>query len=51
MRVGTRRIGLTADALAMLSARPQLVFEVALDLRFGAFEQRERGGWRLGSSR
>lgn len=45
-RVGNRRIGLTADALAVLSPDPLLVFELAVELRFGAFEDRPRGGWR-----
>ena len=41
MRVGTRRIGL----LAQLNF-PYTAFELALDLRFGLFELRSRGGWR-----
>lgn len=41
MRVGTRRIGL----LAQLNY-PYTAFELALDLRFGLFELRSRGGWR-----
>jgi hypothetical protein len=45
-RVGNRRVGLTADALAVLSPDPLLVFELAVELRFGAFEERPRGGWR-----
>jgi hypothetical protein len=44
-RVGNRRVGLTADALAVLSPDPLLVFELAVELRFGAFEERARGGW------
>ncbi len=44
-RVGNRRVGLTFDALTALSPDPLLVFELALDLRFGAFEERSRGGW------
>jgi len=39
-RVGTRRWGLTAQVLM-----PALAAEVALDLRFGLFERRARGGW------
>lgn len=39
-RVGTRRVGVTADALAALSPDPLLVFEVLLDVRFGAFSER-----------
>lgn len=45
-RVGNRRVGLTADALAVLSPDPLLVFELAVELRFGVFEERPRGGWR-----
>ncbi|KIG14556.1 hypothetical protein DB30_06704 [Enhygromyxa salina] len=45
-RVGNRRAGLTADALAVLGPEPLLVFELAVELRFGAFEDRPRGGWR-----
>lgn len=45
-RFGNRRVGLTLDALAALGPDPLLVFEAALDLRFGAFEERPRGGWR-----
>ena len=44
-RAGTRRVGLTLDALAALGPDPLLVFELALDLRFGVFEDRARGGW------
>ena len=39
-RIGTRRIGVAADALAALSHDPLLVFEVLLDVRFGAFSER-----------
>lgn len=39
-RVGTRRVGVTADALAALSPDPLLVFEILLDVRFGAFSER-----------
>lgn len=39
-RVGNRRIGVTADALAALSPEPELVFEVLLDVRLGAFSER-----------
>ncbi|MFO7564290.1 MAG: hypothetical protein R6X02_16710 [Enhygromyxa sp.] len=39
-RVGNRRVGLSADALAALSPDPLLVFEIALDVRFGAFSER-----------
>jgi hypothetical protein len=45
VRFGNRRVGLTADALAALRPDPLLVFELALELRFGAFEERARGGW------
>lgn len=45
-RFGTRRWGLSADATAVLAPTPLLIFEVALDLRFGAFEERPPGGWR-----
>lgn len=41
LRVGTRRVGL----LAQLHF-PYTAFELALDLRFGLFELRSRGGWR-----
>lgn len=40
MRVGNRRVGVTADALTVLSPNPLLVFEVALDVRFGVFSER-----------
>jgi hypothetical protein len=39
-RIGSRRIGVTADALTALSPDPLLVFEVMLDVRFGAFSER-----------
>lgn len=39
-RIGTRRIGVSADMLAALSPDPLLVFEVLLDVRFGAFSER-----------
>ncbi|HVH98931.1 MAG TPA: hypothetical protein VM869_09480 [Enhygromyxa sp.] len=39
-RIGTRRIGVSADALAALSPEPLLVFELMLDVRFGAFSER-----------
>jgi hypothetical protein len=39
-RVGTRRFGLTLQALA-----PYFEVEAMLDVRFGLFEQRPRGGW------
>jgi hypothetical protein len=39
-RIGSRRIGVTADALTALSPDPLLVFEVLLDVRFGAFSER-----------
>ncbi len=41
LRVGTRRVGLTAQL-----TYPYTSFELALDLRFGLFELRKRGGWR-----
>jgi hypothetical protein len=39
-RVGTRRFGLTLQALA-----PYFEVEAVLDVRFGLFEERPRGGW------
>ncbi|MCA9700047.1 MAG: hypothetical protein KC431_21155 [Myxococcales bacterium] len=45
-RVGNRHWGVTADALAVLSPDPLLVLEVAVDLRFSAFEKRPRTTWR-----
>lgn len=39
-RFGTRRLGVTAQAWF-----PYPVVEIALDVRFGAFELRRRGGW------
>jgi hypothetical protein len=41
LRAGTRRWGFTANMRA-----PWVAAELAFDLRFGAFEQRPRGGWR-----
>lgn len=41
VRFGTRRVGVTAQAWF-----PYPVAELALDVRFGAFELRKRGGWR-----
>lgn len=41
MRFGTRRVGVTAQAWF-----PFPVAELVLDIRFGAFELRRRGGWR-----
>jgi hypothetical protein len=46
VRVGNRRVGVTGEATVVLSPEPLLVVEVALELRFGAFEERPRGGWR-----
>lgn len=55
LRFGTRRIGVLAQvtsAAPELSAQsergtyPYTSFELALDLRFGLFELRSRGGWR-----
>jgi hypothetical protein len=46
VRVGNRRVGLTGEAIVVMSPTPLLVVEVALELRFGAFEERPRGGWR-----
>jgi hypothetical protein len=40
LRGGTRRWGITAQAHL-----PQLTAEIVLDVRFGAFELRPRGGW------
>lgn len=39
-RIGNRRAGLTVDALAALTREPLLVFEIAVELRFGAFSER-----------
>lgn len=39
-RVGTRRWGVTGQVLL-----PALTAEVALDVRFGLFERRPKGGW------
>lgn len=41
VRFGTRRVGVTAQAWF-----PYTTAELVLDLRFGAFELRRRGGWR-----
>ncbi|MCA9707930.1 MAG: hypothetical protein KDK70_18910 [Myxococcales bacterium] len=41
LRVGTRRWGFTAQVLV-----PHLLAELRLDLRFGLFERRAKGGWR-----
>lgn len=41
LRAGTRRWGFTANVLM-----PQLMAELAFDLRFGLFEMRKKGGWR-----
>ncbi len=41
LRFGTRRVGLLAQV-----QYPYTAFELALDLRFGLFELRSRGGWR-----
>ncbi len=46
VRAGNRRVGVTGEAVVVLSPKPLLVVEVALELRFGAFEERPRGGWR-----
>jgi hypothetical protein len=46
VRVGNRRVGVTGEATVVLSPEPLLVVEVALELRFGAFEERPRGGYR-----
>lgn len=46
VRFGNRRVGVTGEAVVVLSPTPLLVVEVALELRFGAFEERPRGGWR-----
>ncbi len=40
LRLGTRRVGLLAQV-----NYPYTAFELALDLRFGLFELRSRGGW------
>lgn len=39
-RVGSRRVGVSVDALAALSDDPLLVFELAVDVRLGAFSER-----------
>lgn len=41
LRAGTRRWGFTASVLA-----PQLMAELAFDVRFGLFEMRRKGGWK-----
>lgn len=41
LRFGTRRVGVTMQAWF-----PYTAAELVLDLRFGAFEMRRRGGWR-----
>lgn len=41
LRAGTRRWGFTASVLA-----PQLMTQLAFDVRFGLFEMRRKGGWR-----
>jgi hypothetical protein len=41
LRFGTRRVGVTMQAWY-----PYLAAELVLDVRFGAFEMRRRGGWR-----
>lgn len=41
LRLGTRRIGATLQV-----TYPYTSVELALDLRFGLFELRQRGGWR-----
>ncbi|WAS93971.1 hypothetical protein [Nannocystis punicea] len=41
LRFGTRRVGVT-----MQGWYPYLAAELVLDVRFGAFEMRRRGGWR-----
>lgn len=46
VRFGNRRVGLNGEAVVVLSPEPLLVVELALELRFGAFEERPRGGWR-----
>lgn len=39
-RIGNRRVGLSVDALAAVTPDPLLVFEVLVDVRFGAFSER-----------
>lgn len=39
-RFGSRRVGVSVDALAALTDDPVLVFEIAVDVRFGAFSER-----------
>ena len=52
LRFGTRRIGATAQVLTAVctidctaGALPYTTAELVLDLRFGLFELRRRGGW------
>ncbi len=46
-RVGTRRIGLGFEAALVGIEDPDIVVEAVLDLRFGLFERRPSGGWRI----
>lgn len=41
LRAGTRRVGVTAQVLV-----PHVLAELRLDVRFGLFEKREKGGWK-----
>ena len=42
LRAGTRRWGFTAQVLV-----PQVMAEIRFDIRFGLFEMRQKGGWKL----
>jgi hypothetical protein len=42
LRAGTRRWGLTAQVLV-----PHLLAELRFDVRFGLFEKRSKGGWKV----
>jgi hypothetical protein len=46
VRFGNRHVGVTGEAIVVLSPTPLLIAELALELRFGAFEERPRSRWR-----
>ena len=46
-RLGTRRMGIVFDALMVGVHEPELSVEGGLDVRFGLFELRPRGGWKI----
>jgi hypothetical protein len=46
VRFGNRHVGVTGEAIVVLSPTPLLIAELALELRFGAFEERPRSSWR-----